>query len=135
MPTKSRIPVARDLGSDADDQDERKPHVLTVTIIDVMCGHVTEGVPYLVERQVGGNWHTVARGASDSSGTIMVEDIAKPGIYRIELDADAYFATVGVVSLLPRVTVTFRVPAASRHCMLRAYIAANSQFSALIKGD
>ncbi len=122
-------------GPDSANRSDYNSHPISVTVTDVSCGQAAEGVLSVVERLVEGNWQAVARAASDSSGSIYFDNIDRPGLYRIELDSDLYFATVGVVSLLPRITLTIRITEAGGHCLLEAYIAANSQFSALIRND
>jgi 5-hydroxyisourate hydrolase-like protein (transthyretin family) len=107
---------------------------LSLSITDVTRGRAAEGVLSTIERRVNGQWQTVAHSVSDSSGMISIDDVI-PGSYRVELDAEPYFATAGVVALLPRVTITFRLLTASGHSLLQAYIAANSQFSVLVRSD
>jgi 5-hydroxyisourate hydrolase-like protein (transthyretin family) len=114
--------------------DEPDLRTLSVTVTDVMHGRAAEGVSSLLERQVDGKWKAIARSASDPSGTISVEPIW-PGIYRLELDAEAYFTTAGITPLIPRITITFRIPETSMHWLLQTYIAANSQFSALFRAE
>jgi 5-hydroxyisourate hydrolase-like protein (transthyretin family) len=108
---------------------------LSVTVTDVMLGRAAEGTLSVLERQVDGQWTTIARGVSDSSGMILEDQPMQPGVYRLELDAEAYFTTAGITPLIPRVNITFRVPESSMHWQLRAYIAANSQFSALFRSE
>jgi 5-hydroxyisourate hydrolase len=115
--------------------DEPDFRVLSVTVTDVMHGRAAEGVMSLLERQVDGKWKAMARSASNSSGTISVADPMRPGIYRLELDAEAYFTTAGITPLIPRITITFRIPETSTHWLLQTYIAANSQFSALFRAE
>jgi 5-hydroxyisourate hydrolase-like protein (transthyretin family) len=109
--------------------------MLSVTITDSARGRAADGVLCLIEWQVDGSWQTVMRGASDSSGMISVEQLSSPGIYRVELDADPYFVAIGIISLLFKVTLTFRILGSCRHCALHSHIAANSQFSTLIRND
>jgi 5-hydroxyisourate hydrolase-like protein (transthyretin family) len=123
------------MSSSAADRNWPCPGTLSVIITDAVRGWAAEGVLCLVERQVAGNWQTVIRGTSDSSGTLSVDELIGPGIYRIGIDADPYFAATGIVALLPKVTVTFRISEVCRHSELRAYIAANAQFSTLIRSD
>jgi len=110
-------------------------HSLSVTVTDVMHGRAAEGTLSVLERQVDGQWTIIARGVSDSSGTILDDQPMQPGVYRLELDAEAYFTTAGITPLIPRINITFRVPESSMHWQLQAYIAANSQFSALFRSE
>ena len=115
--------------------DEPGLRALSVTVTDVMHGRAAEGVSSLLERQVDGKWKVIARSASDPSGTISAAEPLRPGIYRLELDAEAYFTTAGITPLIPRVTITFRIPETSMQWLLQTYIAANSQFSALFRAE
>lgn len=119
----------------ATSRDEPDYRTLSVTVTDVMHGRAAEGVSSLLERQVNGKWRVIAQAASDSSGTISVAGPIRPGVYRLELDAEAYFTTAGITPLIPRIAITFRVPEISMHWLLQTYIAANSQFSALFRAE
>lgn len=131
MSSRQRSPSA--LGGTS--LDEPGFRALSVTVTDVMHGRAAEGVLSFLERQVDGKWKAMARGASDPSGTISVADPMRPGIYRLELDAEAYFTTAGITPLIPRITITFRIPETSMNWLLQTYIAANSQFSALFRAE
>jgi 5-hydroxyisourate hydrolase-like protein (transthyretin family) len=121
--------------SAAEERDSPGSSMLSVVITDAARGRAADGVLCLIERQVDGNWQAVMRGASDSSGTISFGPLSSPGIYRIELDGDPYFAAIGIISLLSRITLTFRIPESCRHSVLHSHIAANSHFSALVRND
>jgi 5-hydroxyisourate hydrolase-like protein (transthyretin family) len=85
--------------------------------------------------QVNGKWRSIARTVTDASGLISVDSPVVPGAYRVELDAEPYFASTGVLPLMPRVTIAFRLSESCGHSLLRAYIAACSHFAALITSD
>ena len=123
------------MSSSAAGHNTRDSRMLSVIVTDAVRGRAAEGVLCLVERQAGGIWQTVAHGASDSSGTIPVSSLVIPGVYRITLDADPYFASTGVVALLPKAAMTLRIPESCWHSELRTYIAPDSQFSSFVRGD
>lgn len=131
MSSRQTSPSARGT-TRVDDHDFQS---LSVTVTDVMHGRAAEGVLSFLERQVDGRWKAIARGSSDSSGTISVDEPIRPGIYRLELDAEAYFTTAGITPLIPTISITFRIPETSMHWLLQTYIAANSQFSALFRAE
>jgi 5-hydroxyisourate hydrolase-like protein (transthyretin family) len=106
-----------------------------VVVTDVMRGRAAEGVVSVLEQSSGGRLVTIARGVSDSAGKIYVDHLPRPGIYRIVLDAEAYFTLSGVAPLLASMSVTFRVPETGGRCTLYAHISANSQFMALLSID
>lgn len=89
----------------------------------------------MIEVRVNARWRTIARAVSDPSGMISVDGQVVPGIYRVELDAEPYFASTGVLPLMPRVTIAFRLSGAYEHSLLSAYIAACSHFSVLVTSD
>jgi 5-hydroxyisourate hydrolase-like protein (transthyretin family) len=109
--------------------------MLSVIVTDAARGSRADGVRCLVEHQVDGNWKTVMRGASDSSGTISAAQVSTPGIYRVELDTDPYFAVSGTITFLPKITLTFRIPESCVRSVLSTHIAPNAQFSVLIRND
>jgi 5-hydroxyisourate hydrolase-like protein (transthyretin family) len=119
--------------SAAREQDPLGFGTLSIAITDATRGHPADGVLCLIEQQVDGNWQTVTRGASDDTGTVCVERVSSPGVYRIELDADPYFAATGVLAFMPKVTVIVRVPESCSRSVLHTQIAANSQFSMLTR--
>lgn len=91
----------------------------------------------MVEVRVSGKWRVIARAVSDPSGMISVDSPVVQGVYRVELDAEPYFASIGVLPLMPRVTVAFRLSETymGEHSVLSAYIAACSNFSVLVTSD
>lgn len=131
MSSRQTSPQTRGATS-LDDHDFQS---VSVTVTDVMHGRAAEGVLFLLEQQVDGKWKAIARGASDPAGMISVDEPMRPGVYRLELDAEAYFTTAGITPLIPRITITFRLPETSMHWLLQTYIAANSQFSALFRAE
>jgi 5-hydroxyisourate hydrolase-like protein (transthyretin family) len=54
------------------------------------------------------------QGRTDCNGCLAVDAITVParGIYRLVLDTDGYFVTLGLTPVFPAVTVEFRVPSA-----------------------
>jgi 5-hydroxyisourate hydrolase len=119
------------MNSAIEDRDRQASSTLTVTITDAVRARVAEGVLCLVERQLDGNWQTVALGASDCAGAFSLDEPVIAGMYRITLDTDPYFAASGIIALMPKITVAFRI--AGERSELRAFISANSQFSAITK--
>jgi 5-hydroxyisourate hydrolase-like protein (transthyretin family) len=111
------------------------PRTLAIGVTDLARGRAAEGVACVIEVQLNGKWRIIARGVSDVLGMVSVDDPVVPGIYRVELDAEPYFASTGVLPLMPRVTIAFRLSESCGHSLLRAYIAACSHFSVLITSD
>lgn len=105
----------------------------SVIVSDVMSGRAAEGIVSVLDQKSGGNWVTIARRVSDSTGTIRVDRMSRPGVYRIELDAEAYFALVGAVPLLMRVSITFRVPETYDNYILYVHISPTFQSTTLFR--
>lgn len=106
-----------------------------MSITDLTRGRPAEGVRSSVEVQVKGMWRPVARTVSDASGVILIDGPVVAGIYRVELDVEPYFASIGVLPVMPRVTIAFRLSGAYEHSLLRTYIAASSHFSVLVTSE
>lgn len=92
---------------------------VTVSVVDCAQGRPAEGVAGRLERRVDGVWTEQAKGRTDECGSITWGRVPSPAkcVYRIELDVDQYFATLGIVPTHPWVTIVFRVldPAADQH--------------------
>lgn len=92
---------------------------VTVNVVDCAHGRPAEGVAGRLEQRLGGVWTELAKGRTDERGAISWDGMPSPGrcLYRLELDIDQYFATLGIVPSHPWVTVVFRVldPGADQH--------------------
>jgi 5-hydroxyisourate hydrolase-like protein (transthyretin family) len=108
--------------------------LLSVSVFDAARGHAAEGVLCHIERQVDGDWQTVASGTSDQSGTFSIDNPVMPGVYRVGLDSDPYFATIGTIALLPKITTIFRITDEC-HITLHSFIDVSSLFTALIRNE
>jgi 5-hydroxyisourate hydrolase-like protein (transthyretin family) len=108
---------------------------LALSITDITGGRPAEGVSSVIEVQVNGKWQLVTRTVSDPAGMVTVSGQIVPGLYRAELNAESYFASAGILPLIPRATITFRLAEAYRHSLLHIYIAACSHFSVFVTSD
>jgi 5-hydroxyisourate hydrolase-like protein (transthyretin family) len=91
---------------------------ITVNVIDCMNGRAAEGVKIKVEYRTDSTWRDLATGETDGSGQLSdwhPEFTPTYGIYRLELDIDGYFASLGSPSFYAQAMATFRVidPAAA----------------------
>jgi 5-hydroxyisourate hydrolase-like protein (transthyretin family) len=84
---------------------------ITVSVVDTMHGWPADGVGVQLSRKVDGSWQAQAHGRTDETGILAVRpaEPASCGLYRVELDADSYFASLGIAAFYPTVTVLFRV--------------------------
>jgi 5-hydroxyisourate hydrolase-like protein (transthyretin family) len=86
---------------------------ITVTVIDGMHGQPAEGIEVaIVSRQDGVPVEQV-RGHTDRHGQLEYSDQCAdrtgPASYHVEIDIDAYYATLGIVSWHKKVATFFRV--------------------------
>jgi 5-hydroxyisourate hydrolase-like protein (transthyretin family) len=135
MPAIQPTPNPERIISGLADPPDSTPRTLAVGVTDLARGRAAEGVLCVIEVQVNGKWRTIARAVSDPSGMISVDVPVVPGSYRVELDAEPYFASTGVLPLMPRATIAFRLSEACGHSLLRAYITACSHFAVLVTSD
>jgi len=85
---------------------------ITICVVDSMHGRPAEGLAFRLQRKVGGEWQDQMQGHTDERGEVvgMLSPLAvTSGIYRVELDIDGYFASLGMVAFNPNVTMDFRV--------------------------
>jgi 5-hydroxyisourate hydrolase len=85
---------------------------IAVSVTDCTYGRGAQGLGIGLERRSNGVWGDLMQGCTDDKG--QVSDWSPMlaltrGIYRIHLDIDTYFVTLGVVPVYPSVTITFRV--------------------------
>ena len=91
---------------------ERAAMSFTVCVIDTMHGRPADGVAVRVERRVDGEWRGLVQGVTDETGGLAGVLSKLPvtcGVYRVELDVDGYFASLGIAAFHPVVSVVFRV--------------------------
>jgi 5-hydroxyisourate hydrolase len=78
-------------------------------VLDGSLGIPAAGVTVTLERRDGdGTWRRVAAGQTDTEGRLYA-DTPDPGMHRLTFGTGEYFATHGVVTFYPEVTVTFEV--------------------------
>jgi 5-hydroxyisourate hydrolase len=80
-------------------------------VLDGTCGMSAVGVRARLGHASGGDWTTVAEAETDADGQISDWDgrHLERGLYRIVIDSDSYFASMGASSAYPEVTVIFRM--------------------------
>lgn len=86
---------------------------ITVTVIDGIHGHPAEGIEVAIVSRQGGVPVEQVRGQTDRHGRLEYSDQyadgAGPAAYHVEIDIDAYYATLGIVSWHKKVAMFFRV--------------------------
>jgi 5-hydroxyisourate hydrolase-like protein (transthyretin family) len=85
---------------------------ILVRVIDGMHGRAAEGVTVKLGRQADGRWQNLTIEQTDKQrrcGEWFAPQQPPQGVYRVEVDVDAYFAALGITPFLPKVTVDFRI--------------------------
>jgi 5-hydroxyisourate hydrolase len=81
---------------------------MTTHVLDTVLGKPAAGVGVRLEKQDGGGWVEVSRGATDADGRCrdLAQDLP-PGIYRLVFDTSSYLRSKHRTSIYPEVTITF----------------------------
>ncbi len=108
---------------------------LVVRVADAENGRPAEGVRSALQTRADGGWTEIATGDSDESGVILLDRPEHPGVCRVDLDATRYFAIAGMTPVMPKTTVTIRLPDNSSYLLLQAFITTNSFFAAAVMTD
>jgi 5-hydroxyisourate hydrolase-like protein (transthyretin family) len=86
---------------------------ITITVIDGVSGHPADGVEVAVVGRPIGEEVRCLEGRTDIQGNFTYspesERLSKGEYYTVELDVDAYFASLGLVAGYKQVTILVRV--------------------------
>lgn len=93
---------------------------ITTHILDISRGRPASDVPVVLERLSDeGEWQELGRGATDEDGRLrnLLPDDARllSGSYRLTFETGKYFASQGLESFYPQVTVNFVIHDATQH--------------------
>jgi 5-hydroxyisourate hydrolase len=93
---------------------------ITTHVLDTSRGRPATGVPVVLERRLPDHtWTMIGTGETDQDGRVraLVAGNAPliPGTYRLILDTQRYFDTVGVQSFYPSIAVTFEAVPGEPH--------------------
>jgi 5-hydroxyisourate hydrolase len=90
---------------------------ISTHILDTSRGRPADGVDVTLEREVGGAFVVVARGATDADGRVkgLVTGAPDTGTWRIRFDVAAYHARLGVDGFYPYVEIVFAVTSGAEH--------------------
>lgn len=85
---------------------------IAIKVMDGVLGRPAEGIAVSIASQSDGVHAELARGFTDSSGRFGFAPREAPvgENYRIELDVDRYYASLGIVASYKKATVVLRVP-------------------------
>jgi 5-hydroxyisourate hydrolase len=84
---------------------------MTVHVVDCAHGRPAAGMLIQVDRDIDGRWSRQLWDRTNAAGVLEAGAAGElgRGVYRLILDADSYFATLGAFSAFPSITVSLRV--------------------------
>lgn len=90
---------------------------LSTHVLDAGTGRPANDVSLRLHRRSGDAWQSVGDGVTDDDGRCrsMAPDGLDAGVYRLQFDTGAYFATTGQSSFYPEVAIVFEVTEPERH--------------------
>jgi 5-hydroxyisourate hydrolase-like protein (transthyretin family) len=98
---------------------------ITIIATDIRHGLPAAGILARLERRNEHGWHRPSHGRTDDSGQVSgwdPEPEIERGIYRVELDLDGYFASLGIASFMPTAMVSFRILDSQEPCHIAMLI-------------
>jgi 5-hydroxyisourate hydrolase len=98
---------------------------VTVYVHDSMRGTPAEGIPITLERQTNTKWDELGHGVTDDNGLVAAHLLktGERGIYKLILDVDNYFVSIGMQSSYPSITFAFRASNGTDPLCLMFFIA------------
>lgn len=82
---------------------------VSITVVDTAFGRPAEGAEVALLREVDASWRHETSAHTDEAGRVVIQrDAPALGRYRLVVDLDRYFASLGATSLQSRVDITFR---------------------------
>jgi 5-hydroxyisourate hydrolase len=90
---------------------------ISTHILDTSRGRPAADVAVTLERELGGEFVVVARGATDADGRVkgLVTGAPEVGTWRIRFDVGAYHQALGVDGFYPHVDIVFVVKNTTEH--------------------
>jgi 5-hydroxyisourate hydrolase len=87
------------------------PMSVVVKAVDGTYGRPAVGISVRLARDVEGSWAEQQRGTTDEEGNIpQLRSVQfAHGVYRLELDLDSYFSSMGITPFYPTVVMKFRI--------------------------
>jgi 5-hydroxyisourate hydrolase-like protein (transthyretin family) len=98
---------------------------ITISAIDCVHGRPAAGILARLERKQEHGWGRPSRGRTDDSGHVSYwnpEPEIERGIYRVELDLDSHFASLGIAPFMPTAVASFRILDSREPCRIAMLI-------------
>lgn len=101
---------------------------LSTHVLDTALGRPAAKIALVLSRQSAGTWVESGKGETDADGrcrTLLGEQPAEQGIYRLRFGTGPYFATQGLTPLYPYVEIVFVVTDPAQHLHIPLLVTAN----------
>lgn len=104
---------------------------VAVYVHDSTWGTPAEGIPVTFEKQTNGKWDKLGHGVTDDNGLVAAHLLQTDGrgVYRLTLDIDSYFVSIGMESSYPSITFAFRASNGTEPLCLMFFIATHGYSS------
>ena len=101
---------------------------ISTHVLDTALGRPATGIALVLSRGSGGAWVEAGLGTTDADGrcrTLLGEQPAERGIYRLRFGTAPYFAAQGLTPLYPYVEIVFTVTDPTQHLHIPLLMTAN----------
>lgn len=101
---------------------------ISTHVLDTALGRPAAGVALVLSRQSAGAWVEAGKGETDADGrcrTLLGEQPAERGIYRLRFGIATYFAAQRLTPLYPYVEIVFSVVDPTQHLHIPLLVTAN----------
>ena len=84
---------------------------VSVHVINAVYGRPVIGMSARLDSQIDGAWIEQLRVKTDDKGDVSgwPDWSVARGLYRLELDLDGYFSSLGITPFYPAITIRFRI--------------------------
>jgi 5-hydroxyisourate hydrolase len=83
---------------------------VSVHVIDGVYGRPVIGMSVRLDRHIDGSWIEQLRDKTDDDGVSGGPSApVERGVYRLELDLDGYFSSLGITPFYPAINIVFRI--------------------------
>jgi 5-hydroxyisourate hydrolase len=105
--------------------------------LDGVYGRPASGLRVRLERIQDGDWLTIGTVESNVRGHIRHWEDAhlERGVYRLVIDSDGYFSSLGATAAYPEITVMFRLRSDHESCDVQIILSPYSYSTYLLTND
>ena len=104
---------------------------VAVYVHDSMRGTPAEAIPVTLEKQTNSKWDKLGQGVTDDHGLVAAHLLETDGrgVYRLILDVDSYFVSIGMESSYPSISFAFRASDGAEPLCIMFFIATHGYSS------